>query len=451
MAKRSLIPVLAMLLAANAQAATFTVDTTTDAVDAAIGDGTCATAGSTCSLRAAVQEANADAAADEVVLPAGAFVLDLAGSNEDLSASGDLDVRAALTLRGAGPVLTTIDGAALDRVLDLHATAATVTLDGLALANGRITTVLSTSAGIGLRVATGVVINATDIDVRDNSATLAFGGGIGIDNRGCFTGSRVRIVRNIDPASPGSADALAGGVSVSGAASCFTLVDSEISDNVGDQAGAFFATGGAPITLRRSLVSGNFARFAGAFELNMGNEVLLEDTTISGNRGNPGAALVDGGANFRLRNCTVTGNRAAQSSTSIGGILDVHGGFGRTFLTNTILAGNGPGTQSDDCRILRSEGGGNIIGSTAGCNASLQPTDIVNVSAALGALADNGGPTRTHLPGAIAIDAAVEGACTATDQRGNPRPQDGNGDGTARCDIGAVETGEGVLFANGFE
>ena len=167
--------------------------------------------------------------------------------------------------------------------------------------------------------------------------------------------------------------------------------------------------------------------------------------------GNPGAALVDGGATLRLRNCTVTLNRAAQSTATIGAIQDVHGGFGRTFITNTILAGNGPGFQSNDCSNLRSEGGGNIIGSVAGCNASLLPSDRTNVAAGLAPLAANGGATRTHLPGAIAIDAAVDAECLGDDQRGTPRPRDGDGDGFAHCDIGAVEAGELAVFADGFE
>jgi hypothetical protein len=59
----------------------------------------------------------------------------------------------------------------------------------------------------------------------------------------------------------------------------------------------------------------------------------------------------------------------------------------------------------------------------------------------LGPLGDNGGPTQTHMPlaGSPAIDTATSGGCPAADQRGIGRPADGNGDGVAACDVGAVE------------
>ncbi|NJP07127.1 MAG: hypothetical protein HC837_16665 [Chloroflexaceae bacterium] len=59
----------------------------------------------------------------------------------------------------------------------------------------------------------------------------------------------------------------------------------------------------------------------------------------------------------------------------------------------------------------------------------------------LALLANNGGPAQTlALPAnSPAIDAGSTTSCPATDQRGIARPVDGNGDGTAICDVGAYE------------
>lgn len=74
--------------------AEFTVDRPDDAVDAVPGDGVCATAPEPgCSLRAAIQEANALPGLDTVVLPAGTFLLSLEGIDEDASATGDIDIK----------------------------------------------------------------------------------------------------------------------------------------------------------------------------------------------------------------------------------------------------------------------------------------------------------------------------------------------------------------------
>jgi hypothetical protein len=63
----------------------------------------------------------------------------------------------------------------------------------------------------------------------------------------------------------------------------------------------------------------------------------------------------------------------------------------------------------------------------------------------LGPLADNGGPTQTHalLPGSMALDGGSTStgptSCPVIDQRGETRPVDSDGDGTAICDAGAFE------------
>jgi CSLREA domain-containing protein len=114
--------VLAVSLATVASAATFTVDDFGDAVDANAGDATCQTATASCTLRAAIQEANAHAGPDVIEVPAGTVMLAIAGQAEDAAATGDLDVTDDLTVTGAGAGTTTIDAAGLDRVFDVWST-----------------------------------------------------------------------------------------------------------------------------------------------------------------------------------------------------------------------------------------------------------------------------------------------------------------------------------------
>jgi CSLREA domain-containing protein len=108
---RRLVFVLPLLLACPIQAAEFSVDTTVDAVDASPGDGICGDAGGACTLRAAVMEANALAGEDEISLPAGHYLLDIAGSREDAGETGDLDVTGALRIVGAGAPQTVLEAA----------------------------------------------------------------------------------------------------------------------------------------------------------------------------------------------------------------------------------------------------------------------------------------------------------------------------------------------------
>src|SRR4051812_13667363 len=118
------IVVMAVATAVPAGAAQLTVDATADGLDASPGDGVCRTAGGTCTLRAAVQEADATSGADTIVLPAGRLQLSrplqflLPSQTADLEldpSNGDLDVTGTLTIRGAGADKTIIDAGAHDR------------------------------------------------------------------------------------------------------------------------------------------------------------------------------------------------------------------------------------------------------------------------------------------------------------------------------------------------
>ncbi len=53
--------------------------------------------------------------------------------------------------------------------------------------------------------------------------------------------------------------------------------------------------------------------------------------------------------------------------------------------------------------------------------------------------------------GAVAIDAGTNAGCPATDQRGAPRPFDGDDDEVPVCDVGAFEVSSSEIFFDGFE
>ena len=106
----------------SAAAVTFTVTRTDDQLDSSPGDGLCsALNGGGCSLRAAVQEANALSGADGIYLPPGTYSLSLAGAGEDLAASGDLDIMSAIAILGTGWAVTSIEMQSFgDRIFDIQ-------------------------------------------------------------------------------------------------------------------------------------------------------------------------------------------------------------------------------------------------------------------------------------------------------------------------------------------
>jgi CSLREA domain-containing protein len=158
---------------ASAATSTFTVNTTDDRVDVAPGNGACATANGTCSLRAAIAEANAAAGGADITVPAGTYVLSLSTGAD----AGDLDITKSVTIVGAarqpGAGATTIDGNGTDRILDVAG--GTVTLRGVELRNGHP----ATGDGGAARVAAGASLVLRDSAIHGNTAER--GGGIASD------------------------------------------------------------------------------------------------------------------------------------------------------------------------------------------------------------------------------------------------------------------------------
>ena len=109
------------LFSASTFAANFSVNSVDDLVDADLSDGLCATSTGVCTLRAAIQQANALAGEDRVLIPAGEYLLEATPTGEDEALTGDLDITDDLIIEGAGVNDTTVNGIRNDRVFDLIA------------------------------------------------------------------------------------------------------------------------------------------------------------------------------------------------------------------------------------------------------------------------------------------------------------------------------------------
>jgi hypothetical protein len=262
----------------------------------------------------------------------------------------------------------------------------------------------------------------------------------------------------------------------SAGASCLNAsLSIEHSTLTGSRWGGIVAEG-CTVTVRHSTINGNGDGDAGHWT---GGLVLFVSTaevinsTISGNYSKDGGGgILSHGSNVTVSNSTIS-NNVTEGRTGVGGggILAIGGAV--VTLSQSIVSGNlsswvGPGLRQDeiDNRFFGPDGTGTILaddynvighsgsagihvldyGGSAGIVFTPGHTDIVPgeaLSAILGPLADNGGPTQTHaLPlGSPAIDVVPAPLCEATaDQRGVARPQ---GPG---CDVGAFERAATFAF-----
>jgi CSLREA domain-containing protein len=389
-----------------ASAADFVVNSTADLPDAKPGDQVCSTAAATCTLRAAVQEANAAGGANTIFIPPGRYRLKIppaveAGfAGQDDAGAGDLDITGMLTIRGAGARKTIVDGGGLDRVFSI-ANNATASISDLTLTGG-------------------------DATGGGTSKEIDMGGGL--YNRGTLTLDRVALV-----------------------------------GNKADGGGAVFSVPGSFITIRDGLLAHNTAFEAGAIRFDSGGELI--NSTVTANTllplpnqsyaqqpkllaslgdeltGYGGGIDHRGGADLVIINSTITDNHAIKAGGGLNSgqayaAVSDQTSIARVRLMNTIIANNtssaGPGNCNVQDMIIQSAG--HNLDSDGSCFLTAAG-DLPKHNPLLGPLADNGGPTDTQalLSGSPAINAGAADGCPQYDQRGVPRPHG------AGCDIGAYE------------
>jgi CSLREA domain-containing protein len=408
---------LAALAASTpASAGTFTVNSEADVPDDAIGDGEChAELGlpGVCTLRAAIQEANAHAGGDQISLTAGQHYTLTREGLDDTASRGDLDITGDTTIlffaSGARPV---VDAGGLERAFDIR----------------------------------GGDVTMLGFDVTGGDATLAgeaAGGGIAIEFAAGFVqlsllrfyGNRANFGAGVYNDGPGTT------------VSASEFHDNEAADDFVDSSGAALFNRGE-LTLDHSSVNDNSGiggfgavaientpPFVGAPTL------IVIDSTIAGNVG-IGINSQDE-STLVVRNSTIAGN------TTTGVRI---GGPGGTFqMRNSVIAKNGDqdcvisvaadlnldryNMDSDDTCAL-ADGTSNF----PGVDPLLTPPvrrggfGVVSWPLTTSPLIDNGHPVI----GAI--------GCEEDDQDFTERPVDFDGDGTARCDIGAVEMNDVIFF-----
>nr|WP_298146848.1 right-handed parallel beta-helix repeat-containing protein [uncultured Pseudomonas sp.] len=419
---------------AAVQAATLLVTTPTDSYD-----GQC---NLHCSLRDAVQVANQTAGPSTILLPPGSYgltrsaLLDPQGDpiEDQDNQIGDLDVLGELRIRGLSASSSRIKGlyALHDRLFEVPV-GAKLTLENLTLED-------SYSAYNG-----GAVTNRGQLQLRKVLAqrNQASSGGA-IANYGQLRIEDSRFQENYAfgdfLAGRGGALFNSGSASVRGS----NFYENLVGDFSEEGEGAGIYNSGY-VTVESSTFHRNYndGLSRGGTITNDGGTLLLSNSTLSRNW----SALTNGhkssatSSKATLSNVTITLNRDFANGR------DAVENWGELLIRNSIIAGNQDDNgELTNCTNLGDDYSYQAIGllrndEQSNCGADLFVPIEQTFTQVLSPTLSKPSETlwfHTLLPGSPAIDAGI-GDCSAYDQRGVPRPQDGNGDGVAVCDLGAVE------------
>ncbi|VAW43406.1 hypothetical protein MNBD_CHLOROFLEXI01-3122 [hydrothermal vent metagenome] len=358
--------------------ATFTVNSTVDAVDVNPGDGVCETAvgNGVCTLRAAVMEANALASEDTIQLPSGSYLLTISGEDEDISATGDIDITDDLFFIGNDMATTIIDGNQLDRIF--HIFGGSVSISDMTITNGEVT---GSSGGGGIyleRDDGGFPGNLTldTVTISNNRSsgigTISSISGGGILSKGMLTVTNSLIISNETIWGTGGgirgeehlviqktevreniASGLGGGVVATSMILKDSLIDGNtLTDNSGEGGGLYISGGGPfiffPLIIEDSIISNNSILsgqgggiFIGAnASLTVSRTKIISNSANSpnGNTGTRGGGIYnESNQGVTIVDTTITGN----SSDHDGGGIYIDGsGIGEMILNRVTINQN---------------------------------------------------------------------------------------------------------------
>jgi CSLREA domain-containing protein len=357
----------------QARAAAFTVNSSADLADANLGDGICASSAGSCTLRAAIQEANALPGGDTIAIPSGTYTLRIAAGASD-DASGDFDVTAPLTIVGAGTGLTILDGGdpplgsppnvlAVDRIFEIHPTAGNVSIRNLTIQGG-----WSAENGGGIYNASPGVLRLESVAVTGNISEVE-GGGIFHD---------------------------AGRLVITGTAGA----PSTIANNTARGGGGVYSTGlmsatgvAARVEVAFATFSGNSSEAGGAIEVTGEGQLTVADATFSGNStlGHGGAVAVTSKSSGSFARVSFSAN----SAEGEGGALYIDA-EGQTSVADSSFSGNSAGGVDASGVANEAAGGALYIG---GSGAS----DVTNASFSDNSATGEGGAVAITNFGAVTI------------------------------------------------
>ena len=331
--------------------------------------------------------------------------------------------------------------------------------------------------GIAYVPASPGYLTIIDSQITDN-ATGSTGGGVSVGNADLeMTGSLV--AGNTVSQDSGAGTTGGGGIYFGGPGGA-TITSSSISGNTVQAIGTSNAkvTGGgirfdssAASLIRDTTISGNEvvenqpAALApaggGIYHLDTGGSSpirivnsTISSNTVTGDADGPNTAFFGGGALWSSPNGAITDrivhSTLAENSAPRGDALASYAFGGGGITLQSSIVDDQDGDVTDTCVGSTVLSAGHNVSMGTSCVSGADVTDLPSTDPDLLPLGAFGGVTDTSPPnvGSPAVDLVPAVECDdgapaslllGEDQRGFPRPFDGDADGTSACDAGAVE------------